>query len=75
LRTLAALLTFFASFIIVWLAVVLSWVGLVWLTGFYDREGAIGFLIALYGAPLIAFIAAIASAMVVVTPRQSRSSR
>ena len=75
MRTLAALLTFFAIFIVVWLAVVLGWVGLVWLTGFYDREGAVGFLIALYGAPLIAFITAIAGAMVVVTPRQSRSSR
>jgi predicted secreted protein len=71
LRTFAALLTFFAIFIVVWLAVVLAWVAIVRATGFDDREGAIGFSIALYLAPLIAFAAAIACAMVVVTPRQS----
>jgi hypothetical protein len=50
-------------------------VAVVWSTGFDDREGAIGFSIALYLAPLIAFAAAIAGAMVVVTPRQSPSKR
>jgi hypothetical protein len=45
---------------VVWLAVVLAWVAVVWSTGFDDREGAIGFSIPLYPAPLIAFAAAIA---------------
>jgi hypothetical protein len=40
----------------------LAWVAVVWSTGFDDREGAIGFSIALYLAPLIAFAAAIAGA-------------
>jgi hypothetical protein len=74
LRTLAALLTFFAIFVVVWLTTVLAWVGVVWLTGFADREGAIGFSIALYLAPLIAFAAAVTCAMIVVTPRPSKSS-
>jgi hypothetical protein len=74
-RTFAALLTFFAIVIVVWLAVVLAWVAVVWSTGFDDREGAIGFSIALYLAPLIAFAAAIAGAMIVVTPRPSPSKR
>jgi hypothetical protein len=75
LRTLAALLAFFAIFIVVWLATVLAWIGVVWLTGYYDREGAIGFSIALYLAPLIAFAVAIVCAMAVVTPRQSQTGR
>ncbi len=75
MRTFAALLAFFAIFIVVWLAVVLAWVAIVWSSGFDDREGAIGFSIALYLAPMIAFAAAIAGAMVVVTPRQSPSKR
>jgi hypothetical protein len=73
LRTLAALLTFFAIFVVVWLTTVLAWVGVVWLIGFDDREGAIGFTIALYLAPLIAFAAAVVCAMAVVTPRPSKS--
>ncbi len=75
MRTFAAPLTFFAIFIVVWLAVVLAWIAVVWSAGFDDDEGAIGFIIALYLAPLIAFAAAIAGAMVVVTPRQSPSKR
>jgi hypothetical protein len=75
LRTLAALLAFFAIFIVVWLATVLAWGGVVWLTGYYDREDAIGLLIALYVAPLIAFAAGVACAMLIVTPRPSPSSR
>jgi hypothetical protein len=74
-RTFAALLAFFAIFVVAWLAVVLAWVAVVWATGFDDREGAIGFSIALYLAPLIAFAAAIAGAMAIVTPRQSPSQR
>ena len=75
MRTFAALLAFFAIFIVVWLAVVLAWVAIIWATGFEDREGAVGFSIALYLAPLIAFAAAIAGAMVVVTPRQAPTKR
>ena len=75
MRTFAALLAFFAIFIVVWLAVVLVWVAVVWSTGFDDREGAISVIVALYLAPLIAFAAAIAGAMVVVTPRRSPSKR
>jgi hypothetical protein len=73
LRTLAALLAFFAIFVVAWLATALSWGGIVWLTGYYDREDAIGLLIALYLAPLIAFVAGTACAMVIVTPRQARN--
>jgi hypothetical protein len=75
LRTAAALLAFFAIFVVAWLTTVWAWAGAVWLTGFYDREGAVGLLIALYLAPLIAFAAAVAVAMAIVTPRSSRSSR
>jgi hypothetical protein len=71
LRTLAALLAFFAIFAVAWLATVLARGGVVWLTGYHDREDAIELLIALYVAPLIAFVAGVASAMVIVTPRQS----
>lgn len=75
MRTFAALLAFFAICTVVWLAVILAWGAVVWSTGFDDREDAIGLIIVLYLAPLITFAAAIAGAMVIVTPRQSRSKR
>ena len=73
MRTFAALLAFFAIFVVVWLTLVLAWVAVVWATGFDDPEGAVGFTIALYVAPLAGFAAGIAGAMVIVTPWQSRS--
>ena len=75
MRTLAALLAFFVIFVIAWLATVLAWAGIIWLTTFYDREDAIGLLIALYVAPLLAFLAGTACAMLIVTPRHLRSRR
>jgi hypothetical protein len=65
LRTLAALLAFFAVFIVIWSAVasgwavVSDWVGL--------DGGAAG--VAVLVAPLVAFIAAVAGALIVMGPR------
>jgi hypothetical protein len=69
LRTLAALLTFFATFAIVWLVLVVACAAVIHGIGIEDREGAIGLGFALLVAPLIAFAVAVACGIYVITPR------
>lgn len=67
LRTFAALLTFFAVFIVIWSAVASGWAAVSGWVGLEGGATAIGVTLLL--APLIAFIAAIAGAMIVIGPR------
>lgn len=66
MRTVAALLAFFATFIIAWLALVPVGVFVVDWMGFTD-EATLGFV--LFVAPVIAYFAAIACGTFVIAPR------
>jgi hypothetical protein len=74
LRTLAALLAFFATFAAVWLVSVLACAAVIHGIGIEDREGAIGIGFALLVAPLIAFAAAVACGIFIITPRAPAGS-
>jgi hypothetical protein len=67
LRTFAALLTFLAVFIVIWSAVASGWAAVSGWAGGEDGPAAAG--AALLLAPLIAFAAALAGAMIVAGPR------